>query len=96
MPLLGASGEQQLQHLPLQEVPQHVRGSEADWPVQVGKQNWTGSKGHSLPSDVCQVLIWELAKKEACRNGSNKRRRCDGNGGEVFHQHCPKNSCDAF
>lgn len=59
----GAAGEQQLQHLSLQEVPQHVRGAEEDGPVQVWKQNWTGSEGHSLSSDVRQVLIWDLNEK---------------------------------
>lgn len=63
MPLLRAAREQQLQHLQLQEVPKHVRGTEADWPVQVWKQNWTGSKGHTFSSDVCQVLIWDLGEK---------------------------------
>lgn len=58
MLLPGASGEQQLQHVPLQEVPQHVRGAEADWPVQVWNQDGSGSEGYSLSSNVCQVLIW--------------------------------------
>ena len=63
MLLLRAAGEQQLQHVPLQEVPSHVRGPEEDGPVQVWEQNWTGSEGHSLPSNVCQVLIWDLMDK---------------------------------
>lgn len=62
VPLLRAAGEQQLQHLLLQEVPQHVRGTEADWPVQVWKQNWTGSEGHSFSSNVGQILIWDLGE----------------------------------
>lgn len=56
VPLLGAAGEQQLQHLPLQEVPQHVCGTEADWPVQVWEQNWTRSEGHPVSPHVRQVL----------------------------------------
>lgn len=62
VPLLRAAREQQLQHLPLQEVPQHVRGTEADWPVQVWKQNRTGSEGHSFPSNVGQILIRDLGE----------------------------------
>lgn len=64
VPLHRASGEQQLQHLPLQEVPKHVRGAEADWPVQAREQIWTGSEGHSLSPHVRKVLIggpyWEI------------------------------------
>lgn len=63
MLLHRAAREQQLQHLPLQEVPDHVCGAEANWPVQVWKQNWTGSEGHSLSSNVCQVLIQDPVKK---------------------------------
>lgn len=63
MPFPGAAREQQLQHLSLQEVPQHVCGAEADRSVQVWKQNWTGSEGHSLSSNVGQVLIWDLIEK---------------------------------
>lgn len=82
MLLLGAAREQQLQHLPLQEVPQHVRGAEADWPVQVRKQNWTGSEGHSLSSHVRQVLIWDLTGRYAGEDVTAMTT--------VFHQHCPK------
>ena len=73
--LYRAAWEQQLQHLPLQEVPQHVRGAEAHWPVQVWKQNRTGSEGHSLSSHVCQVLIGDPIKRYWCL-----RWRCDGSG----------------
>lgn len=59
MPLLRAAWEQQLQHIPLQEVPNHVRGTDADWPVQVWDQNWTGPKGHPLSSNVHKMLIWD-------------------------------------
>lgn len=59
MSLHRAAREQQLQHLPLQEVPQHVRGPEADRPVQGRKQNGTRSEGRPLPPHVRQVLIWD-------------------------------------
>lgn len=64
--------EQQLQHLPLQEVPQHVRGAEEDRPVQVRKQNRTGSEGHSLSADVSEALSQESEQQR-------QRRLCEGN-----------------
>lgn len=72
VPLPGAAGEQQLQHLPLQEVPQHVRGAEADWPVQVWEQNWTGPEGHPVPPNVHRVL-------SVAPGGGPDAPRCDGN-----------------
>lgn len=90
VPLLGAAGEQQLQHLPLQEVPQHVRGAEADWPVQVREQNWTRSEGHPVSPDVVQVL-------SAAPGAGRGRPRCDGNEDQVVRKSLPaKDNCDAF
>lgn len=77
MPLLRAAWEQQLQHLPLQEVSNHVCGTDADWPVQVWDQNWTGPKGHPLSSDVHQMLIWD--------------QWCGGGEDGCFHQQRLKN-----
>lgn len=71
MPLPGATGEQQLQHLPLQEVPDHVCGTDADWPAQVWEQNWTGPKGHPLPAHVRQILIGD--RREVEEKGSKFR-----------------------
>lgn len=79
MPLLRAAWEQQLQHLPLQEVPNHVRGTDTDWPVQVWEQNWTGPKGHPFSTDVRQMLIWD------------QRGWRDGGEGRCFHQQRLKN-----
>jgi len=56
MPLPGAAGEQQLQHLPLQEVPQHVRGAQEDREVQVRQQDRAGPEGHPVSAHVRQVL----------------------------------------
>lgn len=83
MSLLRAAGEQQLQHLPLQEVPKHVRGTDADWPVQVWEQNWTGPKGHPFSSDVSQMLIWRQGgvtprRRRRTVPSSTHRRRRDG------------------
>lgn len=77
MLLLRAAREQQLQHLPLQEVPQHVRGAEANWPVQVWKQNRAGSEGNPLSAHVCQVLTWALPGGAGGHRAPTKR--CDGN-----------------
>lgn len=90
VPLPGAAGEQQLQHLPLQEVPQHVCGAEADWPVQVWEQNWTGSEGHPVSPDVHREL-------KAAPGGGRETPRCDGNeDGAVRKSLPPENNCDAF
>lgn len=83
MPLLGAAGEQQLQHLPLQEVPQHVCGAEADWPVQEREQNRTGSEGHPVPPNVRQVL------SAAAHGAERERPRCDGNEERVVRKSLP-------
>lgn len=81
MSLLRASGGQQLQHLPLQEVPRNVRGTEADGPVQVWEINWIGPKGHPFSSHVSQILIRRQRRatprrrRRAVPSSTHSRRR---------------------
>lgn len=55
--LPGAAGAQQLQHLPLAQEPQLVRGPEENRPAQVRFQNRTGPESHPVPPHVSRVLI---------------------------------------